>query len=120
MAPPPNCGLHAQDRLHFMFPTSQQGWSGGKHWKLSDLLPMRFGPLDLLEDRSAPLLLQPQGHPLHWEPAVEAELEATVAAAGEQGSHLREAATAALAAATQVGGILAARRIARAWGSIAC
>lgn len=33
-------------------------------YNIADILPHRFGPHDLLEDESQPLLLQPQSHNL--------------------------------------------------------
>lgn len=33
-------------------------------YNIADILPHRFGPEDLLEDESQPLLLQPQTHGL--------------------------------------------------------
>ena len=45
-----------QDTLSFTF-------KGGTY-SLAEILPHRFGPMDLIDDPNTPLLLQPQGHTL--------------------------------------------------------
>lgn len=57
----------------------------------------RFGPLDLLEDASVPLLLEQQSHALSWAPAAQAALQQR---AGDE--QFQRAAAAALAAAQDV------------------
>jgi hypothetical protein len=64
---------------------------------LRDLLPARFGPLDLLEPGAAPLLLEPQDNRLGWAPPAARKLEAR---AGD--GAFERAAAAALDAARRV------------------
>lgn len=71
-----------------------------KHDPRSYLLGMlRFGPLDLLEDLTAPLLLEQQQHNLAWTPAAQVLLQQREADAAFQ-----QAAHAALSAAQSVSG----------------
>ena len=42
------------------------GEGPGNVYTLADILPHRFGPFDLLEDKSQPLLLQVQTHSLSF------------------------------------------------------
>jgi hypothetical protein len=52
-----HCGV-MQDDLVFSFP-AHAGQPPEEH-TLDELLPQRFGPVDLLDVKSTPLLLQPQ------------------------------------------------------------
>lgn len=52
-----------QDKIRFLF-----GPSPDHVHTLAEILPYRFGPLDLLEDPSQPLLLYKQDHKLEWTP----------------------------------------------------
>lgn len=49
---------------------------GGGSYSLDNLLPNRFGPKDLLEDPSTPLLLQPQDNPVVLGSAARGQLAA--------------------------------------------
>lgn len=74
------------------------GAPGPVRWRLAQLLPARFGPLDLLEADSEPLLLQPQDRSLSWEPSA---VQALAGNGGGGSSCHAAAAQAALAAARQ-------------------
>jgi hypothetical protein len=76
-----------------------------QEYSLQQLLPARFGPQDLLEDKAAPLLLQPQQHHIEWTAAAQQVLQQRQ---GEPG--FVQAAEEAFAAAKKVGvGLRAAR-----------
>ncbi|KIY93496.1 cytidine deaminase [Monoraphidium neglectum] len=65
--------LACADSVRFLF-----GSHDGAHqeeYRLRDLLPDRFGPIDLLEPGSAPLLLEPQDNALEWGAAANRRLE---------------------------------------------
>lgn len=64
---------------------------------MQQLLPARFGPLDLLEDPTAPLLLEQQQHHLTWSSRAQAVLQGRAGHAAFQ-----QAASAALSAAQLV------------------
>jgi hypothetical protein len=66
-------------------------------FKLEQLLPARFGPADLLNDPSIPLLLQPQQHCLRWHTTASATL-----AERRQEPEFSKAAAAAMEAAKNV------------------
>ncbi|GBF94426.1 cytidine deaminase [Raphidocelis subcapitata] len=84
--------LACADSVRFLF--SPLGSATQEVTRLSDLLPARFGPLDLLEPGSAPLLLEKQDNRLRWAPAA----RAAVGARAGDGAFAR-AAEAALEAA---------------------
>jgi hypothetical protein len=69
-----------------------------EEYRLRDLLPDRFGPIDLLEPGSAPLLLEPQDNALEWGAAANRRLEERGAGDGV----FARAAAAALEAARRV------------------
>lgn len=61
------------DSVRFLF-GSHDSPEEPHEYSLSELLPARFGPLDLLEDVSAPLLLEPQDNRLKWAASAQREL----------------------------------------------
>lgn len=67
-------------------------------YNLADILPHRFGPQDLLEDESQPLLLQEQCHCLDFTPAAQHIFRVQREDSSDDDA-FREAATAALEAA---------------------
>lgn len=67
-------------------------------YSLADLLPARFGPLDLLEPGSAPLLLEPQSNRLEWAPPARRALARRGGAGVERGGAAAAFARAAAAA----------------------
>ncbi|KAF8066324.1 CDA1 [Scenedesmus sp. PABB004] len=84
--------LACADSVRFVF--GYRGHAEPAVFSLDQLLPARFGPLDLLEDPSAPLLLEEQRHALAWAPAA-----ADALAARRGDAAFVAAADAALAAA---------------------
>jgi len=66
-------------------------------YKYSNCCCCRFGPLDLLEDPSAPLLLEQQHHSISWTSSAQQLLQQRLSDASFQ-----QAADAALAAARAV------------------
>ncbi|KAK9805228.1 hypothetical protein WJX72_007282 [[Myrmecia] bisecta] len=82
--------LSCANTIQFMF------GKDGHTYTLAQLLPQRFGPADLLDDPSTPLLLQPQNNDLVWSREAEEALQA------RQGDgHFQDAAASALEQATQ-------------------
>lgn len=65
--------LACADRVRFVF--GYRGHDEPEVFGLAQLLPARFGPLDLLEDPSAPLLLEQQQHSLAWTAAAQEVLQ---------------------------------------------
>ena len=61
-----------QDKIRFLF-----GPSPDHVHTLAEILPYRFGPLDLLEDPSQPLLLYKQDHKLEWTPGTTLHIHAS-------------------------------------------
>lgn len=87
----------AQDAVRFLFGSHDSPRQ--ELYTLSQLLPSRFGPLDLLEPSSAPLLLERQDNQLAWAPSAARR----VAARGAAEPTFAAAAAAALEAAQRVG-----------------
>lgn len=86
-----------QDSVRFLF-GSHDTPHLKEEYRLRDLLPARFGPLDLLEAGAAPLLLQEQDNRLQWGEAAERKLRERRGDAA-----FEKAAAAALGAARRVG-----------------
>eukprot|EP00879_Flechtneria_rotunda_P021481 GHRR01022638.1.p1 GENE.GHRR01022638.1~~GHRR01022638.1.p1 ORF type:complete len:295 (+),score=84.05 GHRR01022638.1:578-1462(+) len=84
--------LTRADTVRFVF--GYRGHTAPEVFGLDQLLPARFGPLDLLEDPSTPLLLQQQNHALAWSSTAQHTLQQR-----SQDAEFQQAAEAALAAA---------------------
>ncbi|KAI8466838.1 MAG: cytidine and deoxycytidylate deaminase zinc-binding region-domain-containing protein [Monoraphidium minutum] len=66
--------LACADSVRFLF-GSHDAPHEAEEYTLADLLPARFGPIDLIEPGSAPLLLEPQANRLAWAPPAARRLE---------------------------------------------
>jgi hypothetical protein len=60
-----DAGIGLQETMRIIF-----GEGPKNVYNLADILPHRFGPQDLLEDDSQPLLLQQQSHQLEFDSGV--------------------------------------------------
>ena len=84
-----------QDSMRFIF--GHHHHAQPEVFKLQQLLPARFGPADLLDDPSTPLLLQPQRHKLSWHATA-----AAIMSERQQEAGFSKAAAAAFEAAENV------------------